>query len=681
MKKSVLISSSIILVLFHFKILAQEASPGNINPLIEEIVENQSENYDVNTDFSEISNELYHLSQHPVNLNTANKKDLSRLFFLSEIEINNILRYVDFYGPVKTIYELQAAENVSRQSLRWLQAFVTLKEKDTAPSSGWWFNNEILYRTDRKLEQQRGYISDSLKNTDYLGDPYRHYFRYNLTSQKISAGITADKDAGEPFFTTPNKKGFDFYSAHLKVENLGFIDMAIIGDYKLQFGQGLNLWSGFSMGKSPTLSGMKKYGFGLKAYRSSNEAAYMRGMSITTSRKNFALTTFYSRKKWDGNKEFTSDSLKYWVTSLNEGGYHRTESEWKNHNSMTEQMGGLNLSIDKNNWHAGITGWYSSYDHPIKPQERLYNYFRFSGRNHFVGGMDVSKVFDHGQFFAEWSMDKEGDMAFLAGANLFLDSRLTLKSIYRNYSKSYNNFYSNALAEGSRTNDEEGLLLGMVFLMFEDFSINAYADFFKSRWMGFRTYSPSKGQEYSMQLNYNPSHGFHSYLRFQQETKDYNVTSEAPIQQTMPRQRIKLRVHFSNELSETITLKNRVERSFIEFQEQKSKGFLIYQDVRYAFQKIPLTLTGRFAMFDTDDYSSRLYAYENDVLYTFSFPAYYDEGRRFYLLARYDIMNGFTAWLRFSQTKYNHRQTVLSGYNEIKGDAVSEVKLQFRLKF
>jgi len=661
-----------------------QVDPGaNIAPLIEQIVENQSENFDENTDFSEISNELFYLSQHPINLNNTSHKELSRLFFLSGSEINSILKYVQFYGPVKTIYELQAAENVSRQSLIWLEHFVTLeKEKGAGKSQGRrWFNHELLYRTNRKLEQQKGYISDSINDSKYLGDPYRQYLRYNVESENISAGLTADKDAGEPFFSNPNEKGFDFYSGHLKVENLGFIDKVVLGDYKLQFGQGLSLWSGFSMGKSPTLSGIKKYGYGLKTYRSSNESAYMRGIGLATSWGSISFTPFYSRKKWDGNKEFSVDSTAYWVTSLKEGGYHRTSSEMEDRNSVTEQMGGFNLSFDKNRWHAGITGWYSTYSHPVKPQDRLYNYFRFQGKDNYIAGLDISRVFSKGQIFGEWSVDKEREMAMMAGVNYFLHSRLTLKTVYRNYSKSYNNFYSSGLAEGSRTNDEEGILVGMVFLMLENFSLNGYADYFKSRWMGFRTSSPATGQEYSLQLNYTPSRKFHGYLRFQQETKEYNSSSEDITKTTIPRKRIKLRLHLSYEVTDQLSLKNRVEKSYINFPDSESEGFLIYQDVRYIFKNLPLTLNGRFAIFDTDDYSSRLYAYESDVLYTFSFPAYYDEGRRFYLLAKYEIMEGFTAWVRLSRTKYNHRQTVLSGYNEIKGNAVSEVKFQVRVKF
>lgn len=658
-------------------------SPGtqDVEPLIEEIVSSLSDTYDENTDFSDVASDLYYLNQHPVSINTADKKSLARLFFLSERQINDILHYVEFYGPVKTIYELQVIEGIPQQTLRWMSPFITFKQREISSENSWYVNHELLYRTDRKLQEQKGYIADTSGETTYYGSPIQHYLRYNAETQKFAAGITADKDAGEPFFDAPNNKGFDFYSGHFMARDLGFIQKAVLGDYKLQFGQGLTLWNGFSMGKSPTLAGVKKYGYGLKPYRSSNEATYLRGAAITTGWNSLTLTTFFSRKNWDANKVFDADSSDYFVTSLKEGGYHRTEAEWEDHHSLREIMGGGNISFDKKRWHFGITSWFARYNHRIEPADRLYNYFRFKGRKRWITGIDASHVFDNGEIYSEWSMDRNGDMAVMAGANLFLHPRLTLKTVYRNYDKAYNNIYSSGISEGSRINDEEGFLVGMVFLMLEEFSIKAYADFFRMRWMGFRTSSPSRGQEYSLQLNYTPSRKFNGYLRFQHERKAYNLPEEHIIQHTGKRNRSKIRVHASYELSESLTLKNRLEKSLISYPNTKSQGFLIYQDIRYELADFPLILTGRLAMFDTDDYASRLYAYENDVLYTFSFPAYYYQGERYYLLAKYEIRDGISAWLRYSRTRYDHKSTVLSGNNEIDGNAVGEVKFQVRVKF
>jgi hypothetical protein len=40
-------------------------------------------------------------------------------------------------------------------------------------------------------------------------------------------------------------------------------------------------------------------------------------------------------------------------------------------------------------------------------------------------------------------------------------------------------------------------------------------------------------------------------------------------------------------------------------------------------------------MFETDSYASRIYAFENDVLYAFSSPAYYGKGWGFYFIVNY----------------------------------------------
>ena len=108
---------------------------------------------------------------------------------------------------------------------------------------------------------------------------------------------------------------------------------------------------------------------------------------------------------------------------------------------------------------------------------------------------------------------------------------------------------------------------------------------------------------------------------------------------------------------------------------------LVYQDVSYKFKSFPLNLSFRYALFDTDTYNAKLYAYENDVLYSFSIPAYYYKGTRTYLTARYQVSRNIDVWLRAAQWFYNNQESVSSGLNEIKGQSKTEVKAQIRIKF
>jgi hypothetical protein len=115
--------------------------------------------------------------------------------------------------------------------------------------------------------------------------------------------------------------------------------------------------------------------------------------------------------------------------------------------------------------------------------------------------------------------------------------------------------------------------------------------------------------------------------------------------------------------------------------ENNEKGFLTFVDVVYKPVMKPFSGIIRLQYFETDDYNSRIYAYENDVLYSYSIPAFFDKGFRYYISLNYDWGKKLTFWLRWAQTIYKNRDTVGSGLDEIPGNRRSEVKFQVRVLF
>ena len=71
-------------------------------------------------------------------------------------------------------------------------------------------------------------------------------------------GFTLENDPGESYFTRYQENGFDFLSVtfHVTPRNKHWLQKIIIGDYKLQWGQGLVAWQRFLCRKirSSTLS-------------------------------------------------------------------------------------------------------------------------------------------------------------------------------------------------------------------------------------------------------------------------------------------------------------------------------------------------------------------------------------------------------------------------------------------
>jgi len=131
-----------------------------------------------------------------------------------------------------------------------------------------------------------------------------------------------------------------------------------------------------------------------------------------------------------------------------------------------------------------------------------------------------------------------------------------------------------------------------------------------------------------------------------------------------------------------IILKSRIEISqYQHFPEAKKEGYLLYQDIQYKPEKLPFDMSFRYALFNTDDYDTRIYAYESDVLYKFSVPAYSYQGQRYYLLFHWDVLPKLDFWLRFSQTIYFNRDIIGTGLEEINGNKRSEITAQIRWKF
>ena len=97
-------------------------------------------------------------------------------------------------------------------------------------------------------------------NDGYLGPKYRHWLRYQFTyGDQVKAGLVGAQDAGEPFFTRQNKKGYDYYSLYVQLRNMGRLESLVVGNYRVSMGMGLVMNNGFSLGKLALLCGEAQY--------------------------------------------------------------------------------------------------------------------------------------------------------------------------------------------------------------------------------------------------------------------------------------------------------------------------------------------------------------------------------------------------------------------------------------
>jgi hypothetical protein len=656
----------------------------------EQQLENLTDNQEAETEDDTYLQSLTHLRNNKINLNTADVSELRELKSLTDLQIQNLLRYRQLLGSLISIYELQAIPTWDVETITRILPYV--RTDNTLPLSAdlkqrfLRGQHSILARLQQVIETTEGFSRpDSISNR-YLGSPQRLFVRYKYVYRNLlQYGITGDKDAGEQFFKGAQTKGFDFYSFHLYARKLGLIKALALGDFTVNLGQGLIQWQSLAFKKSVDIAAVKRQADVLRPYNSAGEYLFQRGVGITVGRKNLEFTAFASLRNLDANFNVdTTLTNEDFVSSILTTGFHRTPNEINKMNKTKQTSFGGNISYNRLGFHIGANAVAFKFSEPIQRDIPPYNQFAIQGDNWHNYSLDYSFTYRNMHFFGEAAMDKRQSKAFVNGMMISLDKHIDASMVYRNIEKSYQSLYGNAFTESTFPTNEKGLFTGVSIRPVSYVKLDMYADVFSFPWLRFRIDAPSKGSDYFVQLTYKPNKQVEVYSRYRNESKAINLSGLGlAARETVNRPRQNWRTQVSYRVNSEVTIRNRVEVLWFDPQakERSEQGFLTYIDASYKPIGKPLSLNGRLQYFETNGFDSRIYAYENDVLYSFSIPLFMDKGFRYYLNANYDVSKKLTVWARWAQTIYADKITVGSSLDEIQGNRKSELKLQALYNF
>ncbi len=679
--------------LLSFGVFSQDPEKNAIIQQRVEFISEQLETEDL--DLTNITEVLIFRLDHPLNLNTAKWEDLQELFLLTDLQINDLMAHRNTYGKFISIYELQSLKYWDLNTIELVLPFVKVDDKldqlHVSLKEAFKYGKfEAFLRYQRIPEHKDGYtdVPDSIQETSnsyYYGNPDRYYTRLRFKYRtNLSVGVTAEKDPGEQFFKGAQKNGFDFYSVHAFYKGGKYIKSLALGDYQVQIGQGLNLWSGYAFGKTADATNVKRSANTLRPYTSVDETRFLRGAAVDLGLGDFSLTLFGSSKRVDAS--VLTDSLLQefeFVSSINLTGFHRTNSEIARRDGLRENIGGANLRYQKRSLQLGLAATYQGYDRAFIRDTLPYNQFDFRGKSTTSLSADYSWVFRNFNFFGETSYASHSNAwANIHGVLFSLDSRVAMSMIYRNYQRAYHTFYNNGFSEGSRTQNESGFYTGLKVNFTRAFTVNAYADVFKFPWLRYQVDAPSQGHEWLIQPSYKPRRGFEIYFRFREQVRPKNSRdSDGTVTEIEDVQQRNYRLNLSYKVSDAVQLKSRVEYVTINRRSNTPEaGFVVSQDVIYKPKSLPISFAMRYALIDTDSYDSRIYTFENNALYVFSAPAYYYQGSRAYLLVRYKFLRRFDLWARYGTTIYANRNSIGTGAEEITGSSRSDITVQLRIQ-
>lgn len=623
---------------------------------------------------------LCELEASPVDLNSATDDDLRQLSFLSASQLEDLTAYVDRYRPLRSMGELSMLQSIDPLRLRLLRQFTRIGAESSVSAFpalkdiAQYGKHELVATAHLPLYTRAG------DRNGYLGYRYKHWLRYTFRyGEYVRFGFTGTQDAGEPFFAHGNNLGYDHYAYYLIVRRLGWLKTLALGQYKLRFGLGLVMNTGFTLGKTTSLV-MSAPANTITPNSSRSDAYYLQGASATFALgKHFDITTFLSYRKIDAT--LNDDGT---VKTILQTGYHRTESEMQRKHNTSQVTAGGNLRWRGGGWHAGASAVYTSFNRALCPDvSQVFRKYNPAGNNFFNGSVDYGYINHWLNVNGETAVNGDGAVATLNTVSLKTSPSLTLTAIQRYYSYRYNSLFGSSFSDGGKVQNESGVYLGVAWTPLARLSLLAYTDYAYFPWARYGVSSASHSWDNLVQATYNVSSATTLTVRYRLRLKQQdNTVSDSPaglINRT--EHRVRLAIASSGVHWQT---KTQVDGAYVVFpaiaeNQKNSLGGMLTQTVGYTCRS--LSAAANVGVFYTRDYNSRLYAYERSTLYTFSFPMFYGKGGRVALSVRGDIGGSIVVIGKIGATKYFDRDVISSSLQQINSSWQTDVDLQVKWRF
>jgi hypothetical protein len=635
---------------------------GNYNETISNIAEElaaETNDPEAAATYIEYLNEL---SENPVKINMADENDLSKLFFLSDFQVKSLAGHVRRTGNILSINEIAAIPGFDQRTAGMMSPFVSLKENTADASDSLSVRNTLLTNL---------IITPGEKDTSLLGSSLKVLTKYRISAGRFSAGFTAEKDAGERFLSGSPPLP-DFLSVYSSYSGKGLIRKVIFGDYSLRFGAGTCINNSLRTGLQLTAPGFMTVRDNLKPYTSSDENNFFRGAATDLYFKKVELILFYSLNRIDATSELSSDSSILFISSIYRSGLHNTPSLLLKKDLLSETVYGVSLSYNFGFLRIGASCSETRLSIPLHRDsddpECLYD---FEGSGNRLFSVNYNTLAGRILLYGEISFISFRNSAMVHGATLRPSDRLIINVLWRNYSPGFSTLNGKGPGNGSSSGNENGITGNFSFEAAKHLFIAAGCDVTHYPWLKYRCSFPSMSRKEGLVIRYLPSEKLtfeFGYDHRYSMTDDQKNSGIAGIEGSESHT-FKWLFRYSPE--ENSTFSTRI--SYKTANPGNSRGMLLLQDINYRFGRIPLTLWFRYCLFSTESWDSRLYTYENDMLYSFSIPALSGEGSRSYLMAKLDLGRFLEMRIKYGFTGIIQKHGV-ENYDD-------ELKLQIRLWF
>lgn len=640
-------------------------------------------------DMETVYEQLSDIASNPININAVTREELEQLYFLDSRQIDAVIEYVERYGPLRSKAEFMMMPYFD-DARRGLLASLSVLGEMHQPAMD--FIDSLKFKEG--AEDYRRYLNTTVRKGElsaymrlplysregdregYQGYKYKHWIRFNYRfNQHLKVGAVGSQDSGEPFFYGRNKWGYDYYSAYIQLQKLGFARNIVVGSYRMRTGLGLIVNNNISFGKTFGLASLHSPATPVRPHSSRSSGYYMQGAAATIDlTRQLQATAFASYRPIDATLDTDGKAIKTILRS----GYHRTAAEMERKNNASQTSMGLNVSFNRQRLHLGATALWNHYDLPLKPYEKgssmsqLYRRFYPTGRDFTNLSLDYG--YRLGKRFAlqgETATDSDGNIATINTLSWMPARRITLTAIQRYYPYRFCSTMGRSFSEGGSNNNESGIYLGAEWMPSPTVAINAYTDMAYFRWPRYQATGSSYSFDNLVQASIKVAPRSSLLLRYRIKMRQRDTDTEGMMAyRSEHRMRVALRTSRGR-----LSMKSQADISYTHF-DGDSFGIMLSQSAVYAMKPCKIVCGANY--FHTRDYDSRVYAYEMSTPYNMSFPSFYGHGCRAYALAEAYLWQRMSIIGKVGMTHYFDRDYIGTGRQRINAPTQTDIDIMLR---
>lgn len=578
------------------------------------------------------------LYARPLRINFASRSRLVGSGLFSQYQVATLADYIARNGDILSLAELAAVDGFTPESAQALAPFVSFMS-DALPGR----------RTRERSPVHNSFTARSavkLQEGDAGGEAvcqYSYGVKYMFSLEdRFEAAFTCRSSYGKDLFPP---EASSFYAAYYGRGALGKI---VIGDFNARFGQGLAMWSGFSMSGVPSQGAFSKRPSGISPYWSYSGDGSHRGVAADFSAGRLMISAFAS---FPGSREVLSPGADAALSFL--PGLNVAWSGMDGQVSVTcYASSGTFYAREKGVSASGMSGG------PFFRECRVSADARYS-----VRGVEV---------FSEAALDAARlSAAALAGCKFSIGDSFFLASGVRYYPAGYDPGYAGAIRSGSKCTNEYGASVSGSFLCGKYVQLQGRT--------GFGSSAVRHQGSFSLDISHAPSpkYGVDAASSQLKAVFSYRCqlsgawSIQCRILERMrtyaPKSRTDMRCD--------IAYSTGVWSASLRLNVLRSTGISLLSYAECGCRSGKFYIYARCGIFRADNWDDRIYAYERDAPGNFSVPAFYGRGFWSSAAGRISLFKRGKLYLRTSYTGYPW----LSPSSEKKKPGKAELKLQFVL--